>query len=655
MTSTVAAQGTGGWSKNVDQDAVSTGANSMVPSGELSVPRSRYTAIRRFFSKPKGRLTPLQKVEVERRLLEALARRAAYWVGILLIASVGVAVFGAYQAPGHYYDWSVPIWGIGLWLLALPYLYLLAKVVGLPEDVTATKVRQLHIWWCIWITASAFWWMAGNWALSPQPPPDREHPAFVLAQGTFVWLTLIGHVLTLLLLAPSRIAVLSVLGIGIFVPFFFGGIANHMWNPKMAAAWFGSHLVVYCLIGWFLYLDQRRIHARGVLLEAERARANHFIAAISHDLRQPLTTLALKLKSLKTRVSTPEVLAGIEEAQQQTLAMESMVNGTLDLSRLEAGTWEVRLREVALPQLMENVVSNLAADARAKHIALELHTHPYLVRSDPLALERILRNLLVNALRYTPTVGKDGSPGRVLVACEVRDERMCISVEDNGIGIQKNKREDIFKAYVQLANPERDRSKGLGLGLSIVKGLADVLGHKLEVDDSTLGQGSRFSVLVPIVGRIPPELLMKTESTSSTPDLTGMVVVLVEDEQGPRDALRERLVEWGCYVVEGESAEEVIGKLQSEDLETGPHFVLSDYRLREGKTGIAAIDAIRAATGATLPAAIWSAETAATTLQQVAAKGLAMLSKPPDETALLALLEKHRPSANSNTASVLAQ
>lgn len=376
-------------------------------------------------------------------------------------------------------------------------------------------------------------------------------------------------------------------------------------------------------------------------IESERARANHFVAAISYDLRQPLTTLALRLSSLRSRVDVPEILTDIDMLQTQTSAIEAMVSGTLDLSRLHAGTWVVQPREAALPHIIDKIAGDLAPEAASKGVGLEFSVLPVVVRTDPIAVERILRNLLMNAIRYTPTDTRYAD-GRVRLECTEGGSTVCISVIDNGIGIPQDKIDDVFKEYVQLANPERDRTKGLGLGLSIVQGLVSLLGHRLEVE-SVQGEGSRFSLFLPIVSRIPQELLSHGTREGGEPDLTGLTIALVEDESGPREALRERLVEWGCHVIDGESSKDVIGIMMDEEVFDQIGLVISDYRLREGETGVAAIAAIRAAAGASIPAAIWSAETAPMVLQEIAAEGLELLSKPPNEQLLLKLLIRHKP------------
>jgi CheY-like chemotaxis protein len=262
-------------------------------------------------------------------------------------------------------------------------------------------------------------------------------------------------------------------------------------------------------------------------------------------------------------------------------------------------------------------------------------------------LERILRNLIGNAIKYTPSIVA-GAAGRVVVECEKRGEFIAIIVGDNGIGIPKDKHDDIFKEYVQIGNPERDREKGFGLGLSIVRHLGRLLKHEVKLEESAEGRGSRFSVLVRRAASIPPELRPSKVSkrTSEIPNFKDTVVVLIEDDTASREALYELLLDWGCYVVEAESAADAISKIRSEESPLAPNFILSDYRLREGRTGLDAISAVRQEIKSPVPAAIWSAETSPQVLQCIAEAGIEMLSKPVDEMQLLKVLKRDCPRSN---------
>jgi two-component system, sensor histidine kinase len=281
--------------------------------------------------------------------------------------------------------------------------------------------------------------------------------------------------------------------------------------------------------------------------------------------------------------------------------------------------------------------------ARARSLNFRLHGRPYLIRSDRHALDRIVRNMVLNALRYTPA-RQEGASGHVLLSCQRRGDLIRISVWDNGIGIAEDKQRDIFRSYVQVGNPERDREKGFGLGLSIVQGLANLLGHTLEVN-SAPGRGSRFTVTVPFVGHLTPQWHEADLVEQDEVDLTSMVVVIVEDNSDLRTEISMRLIEHGCYVVAGESSFDVIAQLRMEALADGPHAILSDYRLRE-EDGIAAIAAIRAVTCTALPAILWSGDTSSAVFKRVAASGMQLLAKPVSESTLLTLLARHKPNTS---------
>jgi CheY-like chemotaxis protein/anti-sigma regulatory factor (Ser/Thr protein kinase) len=302
----------------------------------------------------------------------------------------------------------------------------------------------------------------------------------------------------------------------------------------------------------------------------------------------------------------------------------------------------VNKRDVSLPTIFDSIASDLSSEALLRDVEFTVESEPYLVRTDPVAFERIVRNLVGNALRYTP--GTRDRPGHVQLRCDTQGDRVRISVIDDGIGIPAKRIDDIFKEYVQLANPERDQKKGLGLGLSIVRGLANILGHELDLE-STEGVGSRFSVYVPISARIPPELLMGSAPAEQPkePKLNGMLVALIEDNEDARNAMREHLERWDCQVIDGESADEVVERLAVDGNMKQPDFVLSDYRLRNGKTGVEAIATVRKALSNTVPAAIWTAETTPVALQDIAKAGLPRLSKPPELLFLASLLTKYSP------------
>lgn len=645
---------------------LSTTVNQSMQSQASSYPASATEAVRsllsswmgdRYFS---GSLHRRQKTLLERHQLHDLARRTAYWLLILLGFAILVLLYGRDPPSPKLFlnrlPWTVNVWVLSLILSMVPYPLLLRQLRSQANSASRSRIRQLHLLWSAWLALVAFVWLSGNWALAKQPPPGGTP---VLAQQFFVYLTILGQVFTVVLLSSSRMAVFAVLGLGIFAPFYFNILEQLVANLPASTAspaaqkltlhiFFTGQLVLYSIIAWCIAVTQKSYYVREILLqseraraESERARANHFIATISHDVKQPLSALMFRLATLKRKANTPELRAEAEALSELTESLGKMVEASFDLSRLDAGTWKLDIREHGLPHLVERVLDEIKTMAAEKGLAFERKpVPPFLIRTDENAFLRILRNLLGNAIKYTPARTSDGQPGRIFLECQPRDQQlMCVSVVDNGTGIPENKIKDIFKEYVQLDNPERDRTKGFGLGLSIVDRLAHRMGHEIEVE-SQEGKGSRFSVLVPIGGRIPPEYLPPSIGV----DFTGMTVAVIEDDQLTREALHMLLSELGCYVIDGESAEELIVNYRNEERSRTPDLLLCDYRLRKGKTGIEAIEAVRRETTQQVPAVITTAETAPDVLRKIAAAQFEMLPKPVTEDQLRELLEKFSPN-----------
>ncbi|KAA1003453.1 hybrid sensor histidine kinase/response regulator [Paraburkholderia panacisoli] len=603
---------------------------------------------------PAAALSAEQNLRVKRDLLESLSRRAIYWMALALFGSLFELKSGYWIIPDYWiktsdiYRLFRVAWIFGLWGMAAPMaIYLLKRTMALPKHAGVNVVEQMHGAWAALVILTSVWWGAGSFGLIPL---QFQFHGTGSGRIGFLELTLISYTFTVLLLAPSLRATLGSLVLGT-IPFGFS-VGNYLlFERPVWFCWYMGQLIGYCFIAWFLCYNQERACVKEIILEEARSQAeaamaekNQFIAAISHDLRQPLTTLGLKLNYIERTIESTRLAEDVSIAQRQVDAMEGMINGTLDICRLESGTWSVEIQEVGLASLLHSIVVDMQPLALAKGLKLRLHSRPYLTHTDRHALDRIVRNMVTNAVRYTPSE-QGATRGHILVGCQRRGNLVKISVWDNGIGIPEDRQADIFKSYVQVDNPERDREKGFGLGLSIVQGLANLLGHKLDMD-STPGRGSRFSVTVPFAGRIPPGLLEVQTVESGDLDLTSMVVVVIEDNSDLRIEISMRLIEHGCYVVAGESSSDVIEQLRIEALASGPHFILSDYRLKN-EDGVAAIAAVHAATDASIPAVLWSGDTSSAVLKKVAASGMKLLSKPVSEKTLLTLLAKHKPKTST--------
>ncbi|AWI80650.1 hybrid sensor histidine kinase/response regulator [Parazoarcus communis] len=369
--------------------------------------------------------------------------------------------------------------------------------------------------------------------------------------------------------------------------------------------------------------------------EVARARAedanlakSKFLAAASHDLRQPLQAMNLFIEALRTEKDPVRAERARVALGDSAQALEGLLNDLLDISRLEAGLFSPRIRIISLQALFDGLQRELQPLAEEKGIELGFVRTRLKVASDPSMLGRILRNIITNAIRYT-------EQGAVLVGCRRKGDQVAIALCDTGPGIEPEFHKAIFREFYQLGNPERDRQKGLGLGLAIVDGLCRILDHPLELK-SRVGHGSTFSVHVPsAAGDLP--CLDDTEETASS-GLRGFAVVVVDDDLAIREALAEVLCGWGCHVLTAESAGDALSQLA--DAAFSPDAIIADYRLREGRSGTEAIAGIRRALGRDVPAAILTGDTAPERLREASASGLLLLHKPVQPSRLRAVLSR---------------
>jgi signal transduction histidine kinase/CheY-like chemotaxis protein len=362
---------------------------------------------------------------------------------------------------------------------------------------------------------------------------------------------------------------------------------------------------------------------------AERANLakSKFLAAASHDLRQPLHAMTLFVAALDSYPQAPETRAMIGNVRRCTTALESLLQTLLDISKIDAGIVEPRIRSFSMAPLIQCLGTEFALQARPAGLALTTRCGDLTARSDPDLVERILRNLIVNAIRYT-------AAGSIEICCEASAAGIVVEVRDTGVGIPQDQHERVFEEFIQLGNPERDRTKGLGLGLAIVRRLADLLGIRVGLD-SAPGKGSVFRLTLPVgdaatVVEAPPVL------DASNAALAGSVVAVLDDEADVRDGMRILLEGWGCGVIAAEDAETIIAKFHACGLV--PDIVLADYRLRGNTTGVDAIKTINDHFRTDIAAAIITGDTAPERLLEAQASGYILLHKPLRPAKLRALL-----------------
>ena len=350
--------------------------------------------------------------------------------------------------------------------------------------------------------------------------------------------------------------------------------------------------------------------------EAEQANAakSKFLAAASHDLRQPIHALGLFLGVLALSELCTEQREILANAKAASKASSEMLNTLLDFSRIEAGVIDPQVKAFRLQPLLNKIEREFESQADSKGIAYRSRESDVVVQSDPMLVELILRNLVSNAIRYTLR-------GGLLVSCREQKGHAVLEVWDTGIGIAPEYQQSIFREFHQLGNPERDQRKGLGLGLAIVDGLARTLGHQLTLV-SIPERGSVFRIFLPIASDTLP--IVNIPAILRSTQLLKANVLVIDDDENVRIGMRHLLRGWGCECETAEFIEDALALASAH----APDLVISDYRLREQRTGLEAIDAVRELLGSTLPALLITGDTAPDRLREAQSSGIPVLHKP---------------------------
>lgn len=374
-------------------------------------------------------------------------------------------------------------------------------------------------------------------------------------------------------------------------------------------------------------ISERREAER--LLTAAKAQAEQanlsktrFLAAASHDLYQPLNAARLYLGALAEEVPegrARELMSRIDAALD---TVDDLLGALLDISRLDAGGWPMTLSSFALAPVLARIAAEYAPQARAAGLRLRLVPAEAVVRTDRLLFERVLRNLVSNAIRYT-------ARGGVLIGCRRRGGRIRVEVVDSGIGIPNDKFGTIFEEFQQLGNDPRRQDKGLGLGLAIVARIARLLDLDLTLA-SRPGRGSRFAVSVPLGDAAAP---LPPAGPAGT--LAGRRVLVIDNEPAALEGMAALLRSWRCEVTEVASSGAALVALCDRPT---PEVIVADYHLDDGESGPDAIAAVRAFCGAPAPALVLSADRSPALREALRGQGHHFLGKPAPPARLRALL-----------------
>jgi PAS domain S-box-containing protein len=377
--------------------------------------------------------------------------------------------------------------------------------------------------------------------------------------------------------------------------------------------------------------DLRATAARLVIAKTEAEGANavksRFLAAASHDLRQPLQAATLYLSLLTKQSTSPDQQETCAKMRAPLQGMSNILDALLDISMLDSGAVRAKRTDFALTTILERVAADLRPLAQQKNLRFDCSESPVVLNSDPALLERIVENLASNAIRYT-------MEGSVSVTAEQSGDAVRISVVDTGIGIPADALDQIFEEYFQFDNPARNINKGLGLGLAIVKRLASILDHPLDVR-STLGKGSTFAVEVPLAQKTG---LIENPAVSGVSTYTGPrpAVLFIEDDPVVADSLT---MVFTAEAVESRSAGD--GNQAIAQLEEGfqPNIIISDYRL-PNENGLRVIERLRKTLGFDIPAILMSGDTSLGKTEVQNMPNVVAVRKPVDPDVLIALIRE---------------
>lgn len=335
--------------------------------------------------------------------------------------------------------------------------------------------------------------------------------------------------------------------------------------------------------------------AFAALEQAERANRakSRFLAAASHDLRQPLQALKLLNAALREYLLTDDIALNILNDSERALeVMDRMLNSLLEISKIDSGAIIPELADFRIGDMFKDLRGDFLLLTKQKNLGFRIVSSSAVVRTDRALLDSILRNLLGNAVRYT-------SHGRILLGCRKQGESLRIEVRDTGAGIAPGELDRIFDEFYQIGAPDRDSSQGLGLGLSIVRAYANLLGHPLKVQ-SWPGRGSVFSILIPSGDLAAAEIGRRDDAGAGTGwKQQGHRILLIEDDALSLKAMQAQLTAWGMQVIGARSGDEAVEMLQQNGFT--PELIITDYRLQKGETGVTALARLRPLLGDMIP------------------------------------------------------
>lgn len=565
-------------------------------------------------------LSTIRKTEL---VLADLVRAAYGGSPAPIPSTVYATIAAAVMLYGIFYG-SVPLVWLNGWLVAEIGFQVVRTFISRTYWSRAPKGVDATRWARIFALQSFFngviWGAAGLILYSPHLAERQALLAIMLCGLTA------GAVPVTAMLRPAFLGTTGM----ILLPFIVRNVVEWDAFHLMMGGMLGVYLAF--VLSWGKSLNRlltkaiaRRVENQVLLDLAEQANLakSKFLASASHDLRQPLHALTLFAGALLEERDPERIKRLAENIGSSLSALNLLLNSLLDISKLDAGAVEPKVAGFQAQEMFDHLFVEFAPLAAEKKLRLRIRPTKAIFRTDQVLLERIVRNLLANAIRYTER-------GTVFVACRRQANAWSIEVRDSGPGIAPDKHAAIFGEFVQLGNPERDREKGLGLGLAIVSRLGKLLGCAIGLA-SAPGRGSTFSVAVPA-----GTCAARQELPPSDVPRASVRVLMIDDEASARDSVTALLRTWRYETMTAESLEDAVQKLE----ETGwlPDIVLCDLRLRGDEIGTEVLAKLRERFDAEMPCVLITGDIAADRLKIVQESGFPVLHKPVAPSRLRAVI-----------------
>lgn len=374
---------------------------------------------------------------------------------------------------------------------------------------------------------------------------------------------------------------------------------------------------------------QYKLEVNQAKQEAEKANVekSRFLAAASHDIRQPLQAIHLFITALQGKYELKQEPL-MQRLESSVNNMSELLDSLLDISKLDAGAIHPVEKDISFRETLRESIQTHTALAHEKGIQLNDNYVDRVLYSDPILLNRVISNLLSNAVKYTDS-------GKIDINLQLIGDKVQVSITDTGTGIPLDKQQDIYQEFVQLASTGANQPQGLGLGLSIVSRLCQLQDWSLTLS-SVEGEGSRFELLIPIGNA--NAIVTEAPVASQLPAFEGKRVLILDDEESIIESLSALLGSWQCDVRCFQSSQDLFDQFPNADWQ--PELIISDYRLNEEITGVDVVNQLRAMLGDEIPTVVITGDTAAEKIQEVQSSGIPVLYKPVRAPQLRMVMQK---------------